>query len=232
PAGPGRRRAWPGRRCLAASPARGALPGRPRLPRRPRNGGRRSWYRRYRQLLVPAASYLARTSAASSIPAASAHDMFPDAALAPATFLPRQLFEAPPPGPRLPSPLRHERRQEGTSHAGSVFPGAGRKAQAPSFSEPTQLPSHQVQKRSVEAAASTLDYLSSSKMPFSDPWSPTPTADYTMQVCHTEKFQAVYEAMKQSQGKRQSKSTATPSQQEAHEAMSRAAEGTLRKLNL
>ncbi|KAG2569044.1 hypothetical protein PVAP13_7NG367800 [Panicum virgatum] len=33
-----------------------------------------------------------------------------------------------------------------------------------------------------------------------------------MEVCHTEKFQSVYEAMKQAQGKRQSKST-TPSQE-------------------
>ena len=33
-----------------------------------------------------------------------------------------------------------------------------------------------------------------------------------MEVCHTEKFQIVYEAMKQAQGKRQSKPT-TPSQE-------------------
>ena len=33
-----------------------------------------------------------------------------------------------------------------------------------------------------------------------------------MEVCHTEKFQSVYEAMKQAQRKRQSKST-TPSQE-------------------
>ncbi|CAM0152632.1 unnamed protein product [Urochloa decumbens] len=119
----------------------------------------------------------------------------PDHALAPGAFVPRQLFEAPPPVARLPSPLRHERRQEGASHAGSVFTGASRKGQAPSYSEPAQLPSHQVQKRPMEAAATASDtrrtasttsmqddgnYLSSSSVPFYD-WSPTPTADYTMQ---------------------------------------------------
>ncbi|CAL5015342.1 unnamed protein product [Urochloa decumbens] len=119
----------------------------------------------------------------------------PDHAVAPGAFVPRQLFEAPPPVARLPSPLRHERRQEGASHAGSVFTGASRKGQAPSYSEPAQLPSHQVQKRPMEAAATASDtrrtasttsmqddgnYLSSSSMPFYD-WSPTPTADYTMQ---------------------------------------------------
>ncbi|CAN6339495.1 unnamed protein product [Urochloa humidicola] len=38
---------------------------------------------------------------------------FPNAALAPDAFVPRQLFEAAPPGARLPSPLRHERQQDG-----------------------------------------------------------------------------------------------------------------------
>jgi len=33
-----------------------------------------------------------------------------------------------------------------------------------------------------------------------------------MEVCHTEKFQTIYEAIKQAQGKRQSKPT-TPSQE-------------------
>ncbi|CAL4940813.1 unnamed protein product [Urochloa decumbens] len=176
-------------------------------------------------------------------PAAVRPRQVPDAALAPRTFLPRQLFQAPPPGPRLPAPLSHE------AHS------AGRKAQTPSFSEPGRLPSHQVKKTSMEAAASDTrrtasttsieddgDYLSSSSMPFSD-WSPTPSPDYAMQInlaqksydetkgfpyihCwmevrHTEKFQAVYEAMKQAQAKRQSKpkesSKASSSQQEAHE---------------
>ncbi|CAN6282675.1 unnamed protein product [Urochloa humidicola] len=119
----------------------------------------------------------------------------PDAMLAPSAFLPRQLFEAPPPGPRLPSPLRHEAAVDRRLHRGSVFTGAGKKAQAPSFSEPAQLPSHQVHKTSMEAAAtasdtrriaSTIsiqddgDYLSSSSMPFSD-WSPTPTVEHTSQ---------------------------------------------------
>lgn len=45
--------------------------------------------------------------------------LVPDASLAP-----HQLFEAHSPGPRLPSPLRHEE-----PHLGSVFTGAGRKAQ-------------------------------------------------------------------------------------------------------
>ncbi|CAO2189486.1 unnamed protein product [Urochloa humidicola] len=71
---------------------------------------------------------------------------FPNAALALGAFVTRELFEAAPPGARLPSPLRHEHRQEGTSHDGSVFPGAGRKAQASSFSEPAQLSSHLVKK--------------------------------------------------------------------------------------
>ncbi|CAN6334324.1 unnamed protein product [Urochloa humidicola] len=120
----------------------------------------------------------------------------PDATLAPSAFLPRQLFEAPPPGPRLPSPLRHEAAVDRRLHRGSVFTGASKKAQAPSFSEPAQLPSHQVHKTSMEAAAtasntrriaSTIsiqddgDYLSSSSMPFSD-WSPTPTVEHTSQV--------------------------------------------------
>ncbi|CAN6206146.1 unnamed protein product [Urochloa humidicola] len=113
----------------------------------------------------------------------------PDAVLAPGAFLPCQLYQAPPPGPRLPAPQRH------APQSGSVFTGAGRKAQTPSFSEPTQLPSHQVQKTSLEAAVTASDsrrtasrtslqddgdYFSSSSMPFSD-WSPTPTTDYTMQ---------------------------------------------------
>ncbi|CAN6162399.1 unnamed protein product [Urochloa humidicola] len=81
---------------------------------------------------------------------------FPDAALAPGVFLPCQLFQAPPTGPN-----------------------AGRKAQTPSFSEPAQLLSHQVQKTSMEAIASDTrrtasttsmqddgDYFSSSSMPF------------------------------------------------------------------
>ncbi|CAL4885618.1 unnamed protein product [Urochloa decumbens] len=114
-------------------------------------------------------------------PAAVRPRQVPDAALAPRTFLPRQLFQAPPPGPRLPAPLSHE------------APSAGRKAQTPSFSEPGRLPSHQVKKTSMEAAASDTrrtasttsieddgDYLSSSSMPFSD-WSPTPSPDYAMQ---------------------------------------------------
>ncbi|CAL4984750.1 unnamed protein product [Urochloa decumbens] len=119
----------------------------------------------------------------------------PDDALALGAFVPRQLFEAPPPVARLPSPMRHKRRQEGASHAGSVFTGAGRKAQALSFSEPAQLPSHLVQKRSMEAATTASDtqrtasmtsmqddddYLRSSSMPFYD-WSPTPTAENNLQ---------------------------------------------------
>ncbi|CAO2206131.1 unnamed protein product [Urochloa humidicola] len=62
----------------------------------------------------------------------------PDATLAPGAFLPRQVFQAPPTGPRLPAPLRP------APHSGSVFTGAGKKAQTPIFSEPAQLPSHQV----------------------------------------------------------------------------------------
>ncbi|CAL5089832.1 unnamed protein product [Urochloa decumbens] len=117
----------------------------------------------------------------------------PDAALAPGTFLPRQLFQAPPPGPRLPAPLSHEAPVDRRLHHGSVFTGAGRKAQTPSFSEPGRLPSHQVQKTSMEAAASDTRrtasttsmqddgcYLSSSSTPFSD-WTPTPTAENTLQ---------------------------------------------------
>ena len=112
---------------------------------------------------------------------------------APGALLPRQLFQSPPPGPLLPAPLRHE------PYRGSVFTGAGRKAQTPSFSEPAQLPSHQVQKTSREAAATASDtrraasttslqddgdYFSSSSMPLYD-WSPTLTADNTMQVVAT-----------------------------------------------
>ncbi|CAN6181262.1 unnamed protein product [Urochloa humidicola] len=115
---------------------------------------------------------------------------FPDAALAPGAFRPRQLFEAPLPGPRLPSPLWPEAPQ-----SGSVFTSTGRKAQAPSFSEPAQLPSQQVHKMSMDAAATTSDtrrthsttsmqddagYFSSSSMPLYE-WSPTLTADSTLQ---------------------------------------------------
>ncbi|CAN6349201.1 unnamed protein product [Urochloa humidicola] len=74
----------------------------------------------------------------------------PDAA--PGTFLPHQLYQAPPPGPRLPGPQRHE-----APESGSVFTGAGRMAQTPSFSEPAQLPSHQVLKTSLGAAATVSD---------------------------------------------------------------------------
>ncbi|CAO2043975.1 unnamed protein product [Urochloa humidicola] len=117
----------------------------------------------------------------------------PNAALAPScsqgqipdALLPRQLFPVPPPVPRVPSPLRH-----GAAHPGFDFTGAGRKAQTPSFSEPAHLPSHQVQKRSMQATAtatasdtprtaSTMslqddddDYFNSSSMPFYE-WSPT-----------------------------------------------------------
>ena len=76
-AGPGRHRAWTGRRCLAASPATGALPGRPRLPRHPRNATRHSWHPHDRQVLLPAASYLARTSMPGLIPSASGHARSP-----------------------------------------------------------------------------------------------------------------------------------------------------------
>ncbi|CAN6234559.1 unnamed protein product [Urochloa humidicola] len=107
----------------------------------------------------------------------------PDAALAPRAFLPRQLHQAPPPGPRLPAPQRHEAPQ-----SGSVFTSTVRKAQTPCFSEPAQLPSHQVQKTSVEGAATASrtslqddgDCFSSSSMSFCD-WSSTPTANNTMQ---------------------------------------------------
>ena len=107
---------------------------------------------------------------------------------APGALLPRQLFQSPPPGPLLPAPLRHE-----APYRGSVFTGAGRKAQTPSFSEPAQLPSHQVQKTSMVAATTASDtrravsttddddYFSSSSMPLYD-WSPTLTTDNTMQV--------------------------------------------------
>ena len=115
----------------------------------------------------------------------------PDAALAPGAFLPRQLFQSLPPGPLLPAPLRHE-----APYRSSVFTGAGRKAQTPSFSEPAQLPSHQVQKTSREAAATASDtrraasttslqddgdYFISSSMPLYD-WSPTLIADNNMHV--------------------------------------------------
>ncbi|CAO2209987.1 unnamed protein product [Urochloa humidicola] len=111
----------------------------------------------------------------------------------PGALLPRQLFEAPPPGPRLPSPLRHEAALDRRLLRDSVFTGAGRNALAPSFSEPARLPSHQVQKTSIEATASDTrrtasrtsiqddgNYFSSSSMPFSE-WSPTPTAYNTTQ---------------------------------------------------
>ena len=83
-AGPGRHRAWPGRRCLAASPATGALPGRPRLPRHPRNAARHSWHPHDRQVLLPAASYLARTSTLGLILSASGHARSPMSRLHPA----------------------------------------------------------------------------------------------------------------------------------------------------
>ncbi|KAF8711215.1 hypothetical protein HU200_029231 [Digitaria exilis] len=115
----------------------------------------------------------------------------PDDALAPGAFLRRQLFEAPPPGSRLPSPLRHEPPR------GSVFTDASKNYQTPSSSEPARLPSHQVQKTSMEAAATATasdtprttsttsiqdegDYFSSSPMPYYD-WSSSPTADNTFQ---------------------------------------------------
>ncbi|KAF8667136.1 hypothetical protein HU200_053323 [Digitaria exilis] len=114
----------------------------------------------------------------------------PDTARAPGAFLARQLFEAPPPAPGLLSPLRHEGQH------GSVFTGAGKKSQTPSISEPARLPSHQVERPSIEAAATASDnpripsttsiqdddeYFSpSSSMPFYD-WSCTPTADTTLQ---------------------------------------------------
>ncbi|CAL4920563.1 unnamed protein product [Urochloa decumbens] len=119
----------------------------------------------------------------------------PDAALAPGAFVPRQLFDAPPPGPRLPSPPRHEAPVYRPLHHGSVFTGVGRKAPTPSFSEPAHLPSHQVQKTSMEAASTASDtrstasttsiqdngnYFSSYSMPFSE-LSPTPTAENTLQ---------------------------------------------------
>ncbi|CAN6319488.1 unnamed protein product [Urochloa humidicola] len=102
----------------------------------------------------------------------------------PDALLPRQLFPMHPPVPRLRSPLRH-----GAAHPGFDFTGTGRKAQTPSFSEPAHLPSHQVQKRSMQATAtatasdtprtaSTMsfqddgDYFNSSSMPFYE-WSPT-----------------------------------------------------------
>ncbi|CAO2179849.1 unnamed protein product [Urochloa humidicola] len=116
----------------------------------------------------------------------------PNAALAPScsqrqipdALLPRQLFPMPPPVPHLPSPLRH-----GAAHPGFDFTGAGRKAQTPSFSEPAHLPSHQVQKMSMQAAATATvsdtprtasttslqdygDYFTPSSMPFYE-WSPT-----------------------------------------------------------
>nr|CAB3480207.1 unnamed protein product [Digitaria exilis] len=156
----------------------------------------------------------------------------PDDALAPGAFLRRQLFEAPPPGPRLPSPLRHEPPR------GSIFTDARKKYQTPSFSEPARLPSHQVQKTSMEAAATATasdtprttsttsiqdDDFSSSPMPYyisaqksCDKTKGFPYLHCWTEVRHTEKFQTVYEAMKQAQGKRQKPKETTPSQ-EAHE---------------
>ncbi|CAO2209842.1 unnamed protein product [Urochloa humidicola] len=95
----------------------------------------------------------------------------PDAAVAPGAFLPRQVFQAPPTGPHLPAPLLP------APHSGSIFAGAGRRAQTPSFSEPAQLPSHQAQKTPMEANGG---YFSSSSMPSYD-WSTTPTAENTLQ---------------------------------------------------
>ncbi|CAL4986232.1 unnamed protein product [Urochloa decumbens] len=121
----------------------------------------------------------------------------PNAALAPGTSLPRQLFQAPPPGPRLPAPLSHE------------APNAGRKAQTPSFSEPGRLPSHQVQKTSMEAVASDTRrtasttsmqddgrYLISSSTPFSD-WTPTPTTENTLQAEEHQKREERWKAEKE-----------------------------------
>ncbi|CAN6274741.1 unnamed protein product [Urochloa humidicola] len=83
----------------------------------------------------------------------------PDAALAPScsqrqipdALLPRQLFPVPPLVPRAPSPLRH-----GAAHPGFDFTSTGRKSQTPSFSEPAHLPSHQVEKRSMQATATAM----------------------------------------------------------------------------
>lgn len=63
--------------CLATSPAIGALPGQLCLPRHPRNTARRLWHVHDLQVLVPAASYLARTSTPGSIPEASDHARSP-----------------------------------------------------------------------------------------------------------------------------------------------------------
>ncbi|CAL5000719.1 unnamed protein product [Urochloa decumbens] len=89
------------------------------------------------------------------------------AAPRPGVVLPRQLFQAPPPAPRLPAPLSHQE------------PSAGRKAQTPSFSEPSQLLSHG-RTASMTSMQDDASCFSSSSMPLYD-FNPTPTAENILQ---------------------------------------------------